>query len=305
MGREQWRERAKQVLDGISMHFDFPMSRLTTFKIGGPLDLLLEPVDLEQVQKSLSFCQEEELPWMVVGLGSNLLVRDKGIRGVGIKLSGSLAEWSVNGTEVLSGAGVTLSDLAKSTACSGLSGLEFACGIPGSVGGAVFMNAGAYDGEMSNVIRKVLAYDTEQGLIWHGDSDLNFGYRFSRFQQEPTRLILKASLQLKTASRDQAEARVAELTCKRSSSQPLEMPSAGSVFRRPEGYFVGPLITEAGLKGYSIGGAQVSTKHAGFIVNTGNATAADVLGLIAHIQKTVKDQSGVDLIPEYRVIGEE
>ncbi|MCL6590726.1 MAG: UDP-N-acetylmuramate dehydrogenase [Firmicutes bacterium] len=299
-----WRAKAETALSGLKLTRDLPMSKFTTYKIGGPLDLLVEPSNLEELQRTLSFCQEEQIPWVILGLGSNLLVRDKGIRGIGIKLAGEYAVWEATGTQATAGAGVALADLAKQTAGLGLSGLEFACGIPGSVGGAIFMNAGAYDGEMAQVVTEVQAYIPNQGLSLFSPPELQFGYRHSRFQQEPG-IILKATLQLKACDREASKAKIRELTCKRESSQPLDLPSAGSVFRRPEGYFVGPLITEAGLRGYSIGGAQVSLKHSGFIVNTGTATAQDVLDLIAHIQQTVKAKFGVDLTPEYRILGEE
>lgn len=299
-----WRERALSMLQGIKMIPDFPMSELTTFKIGGPVDLLIEPENIEQLIQTVQFCKAEHVVWMVVGLGSNLLVRDKGIRGIAIKLSGEFAEWKIEGIKVSSGAAVSLSELAKATACAGLSGLEFACGIPGTVGGAVYMNAGAYDGEISQVLTKAMVFDLQEGLIEYNKLDFDFGYRHSRFQAVE-QIILRAEFELEAVAPESAQGRVAELTCKRESKQPLELPSAGSVFRRPEGYYVGPLLEQAGLKGYTIGGAQVSNKHAGFIVNIGGATAQDVLDLISHIQRTIKEQYGVDLVPEVRVVGEE
>jgi UDP-N-acetylmuramate dehydrogenase len=299
-----WRTKAETTLSGLKLTRDLPMSQLTTYKIGGPLDLLVEPSNLAELERTLSFCRDEKIPWVILGLGSNLLVRDKGIRGIGIKLAGEFVTWEANGTQITVGAGVTLADLAKRTAELGLSGLEFACGIPGSVGGAIFMNAGAYDGEMAQVVTEVQAYLPEQGLIRFSTPELQFGYRHSRFQHDPG-IILKVILQLQSFDREASQAKIRELTCKRENSQPLDLPSAGSVFKRPQGYFVGPLITEAGLRGHSIGGAQVSTKHSGFIVNTGSATARDVLDLIAHIQQVIKAKYGVDLIPEYRILGEE
>ena len=282
------------------------MAKLTTFKIGGPLDLLVEPENLDDLRRVLTFCRDQEITWLIIGRGSNLLVRDKGIRGIGIRLAGSFVEWEADETRVTAGAGVILTDLAKGTACLGLTGLEFACGIPGTVGGAVFMNAGAYDGEMSRVITIVEAFDAlTMELIRFTSAELEFGYRHSRFQKESKLVVTSLTLQLQRSDPEDANHKITELTCRRENSQPLDMPSAGSVFRRPEGYFVGTLITEAGLRGFAIGGAQVSTKHGGFIVNKGNATAADVLALIKHIQKVIKERAGVELIPEYRIIGEE
>ncbi len=299
-----WQKNALQVLNGIKMRVDFPMAELTTFKIGGSIDLLVEPTEIEELARVLDFCKNEGIDWFVMGLGSNLLVSDKGIRGVGIKLQGSFAEWSANQEIVTAGAGVVLGDLSKGTACLGLAGLEFACGIPGSVGGAVFMNAGAYDGEMANVLSRVAAYSLETGLVWYEKTELELGYRHSRFQNSQ-QIIVWAEMKLHQIQAETAEAKIAELTCQRESKQPLKMPSAGSVFRRPEGYFVGPLIEQAGLKGFRIGGAQVSEKHAGFIVNAGGATAQDVLDLITHIQKVILEKNGVQLVPEIRVVGEE
>jgi UDP-N-acetylmuramate dehydrogenase len=299
-----WQEKAKVDLEGIKRRFMVPMSELTTFKIGGPLDLLVEPENVEELQQIINFCRSEQLPWIVLGLGSNLLVRDKGIRGVGIKLAGIFTTCEIKGMEVNVGAGMALADLAKKTACNGLSGLEFACGIPGTVGGAVYMNAGAYDGEMAGVITKVQSIDPDQGVVSCRKKELNMGYRFSQFQKNH-QIITSVAMQLEITWKENAEAKITELTCQRASKQPLEMPSAGSVFRRPSGYFVGPLIEQSGLKGFSIGGAQVSPKHAGFIVNTGGATSHDVLDLIQHVQKIVREKHGVELIPEIKIIGEE
>ncbi len=299
-----WREKARQELAGIRMTPDYPMSELTTFKIGGPLDLLIEPSDITQLERAIAFCSHENVPWIVVGLGSNLLVRDKGVRGAGIRLIGEFLQWQSDGTRVSAGAGVSLADLARGTAELGLAGLEFACGIPGSVGGAVFMNASAYDGEISQVLTAAEAYRPGLGLARFTAAELKLGYRFSRFHEESA-VISQAEFALRPADRGSIAARITDLTCQRQAKQPLELPSAGSTFRRPAGHYVGPLIEKAGLKGYAIGGAQVSLKHAGFIVNTGNASAADVLGLIDHIQRVIRDNDGVDLILEVRVIGEE
>jgi UDP-N-acetylmuramate dehydrogenase len=301
-----WQEKAQTALSGINRAWNVPMSQLTTFKIGGPLDLLVEPQNVDELGRIIRFCRDENVPWLVIGLGSNLLVRDKGIRGVGIKLGGEFALWEAAGDRIKAGAAVVLADLAKETACRGFTGLEFACGIPGSTGGAIFMNAGAYDSEMSRIVASVDAFDTRHGqLISYQNAELDFGYRHSRFQNEPESIITSVILQLRDSDAQSTTEKITELTCRRESTQPLDMPSAGSVFRRPEGYFVGPLINEAGLKGFSIGGAQVSEKHSGFIVNQGNATAADVLALIAHIRQAIKERVGVDLNPEYRIVGEE
>jgi UDP-N-acetylmuramate dehydrogenase len=299
-----WQQKALEALKDIKIGLDYPMAQLTTFKIGGPVDLLAEPVDVNQLQRVVQFCQTEQLPWMVLGLGSNLLVRDKGIRGVAIKLGGEFSKWTADGNRISAGAAVPLADLSKATVALGLSGLEFACGIPGSVGGAVFMNAGAYDGELSLMVARAQAFVPEQGLIWYDRDALQFGYRRSRFQAEK-QVAVKVVFELQPGAASEIGAKIADLTCKRETRQPLELPSAGSVFRRPEGFYVGPLIEQAGLKGYRIGDAQVSVKHAGFIVNVGAATAQDVLDLIKHIRTVVQARHGVDLTPEIKVIGEE
>jgi UDP-N-acetylmuramate dehydrogenase len=299
-----WQEKAEVVLGGMTKRFMVPMAELTTFKIGGPLDLLVEPENVVELQQIMGFCLSEQLPWMALGLGSNLLVRDKGIRGVGLKLSGIFTACEVKEITVRAGAGMALADLAKQSACLGLSGLEFACGIPGTIGGAVYMNAGAYGGEMAQVVTKVQSFDPVQGLVWYEKQDLNMGYRLSRFQ-ENHQIITEVELQLTKAAKETTEAKISELTCQRESKQPLDNPSAGSVFRRPVGHFVGPLIEQSGLKGFAIGGAQVSTKHAGFIINTGGATSRDVLDLIRYVQKVVQEKQGVELIPEIKIIGEE
>ena len=300
-----WQEKAREKLGDLKLSFDKPMAELTTFKIGGPVDLLVEPNNTAELEKTLDFCLVNNFPWLLIGSGSNLLVRDGGIRGVGIRLSGEFNRWQIKGTIVNAGAGVPLAKLAEGTAERGLTGLEFACGIPGTVGGGVYMNAGAYNGEISQVVTRVQAIRGGEGLYWSEKADLNLGYRFSRYQREPDSVITRVEFSLNREKPELTRARVSELTSCRESKQPLEMPSAGSVFRRPEGYYVGPLIEEAGLKGFAIGGAQVSLKHAGFIVNTGNATACDVLSLIEHIRKVIQRRNGVDLKPEIKVVGED
>lgn len=300
-----WQKKAREDLAGLKLSFEKSMAELTTFKIGGPVDLLVEPNNPAELERVLDFCLANDLPWLIIGSGSNLLVRDGGIRGIGIKLSGEFCEWEIKETMISAGAGVSLAKLAKEAAERGLSGLEFACGIPGTVGGGVYMNAGAYNGEISQVVTRVQAVRAGKGIFWLEKDELNFAYRSSRFQRETGEVITRVEFSLIREEADLTRSRINEYTCLRESKQPLELPSAGSVFRRPQGYYVGPLIEEAGLKGFTIGGAQVSPKHAGFIVNTGGATARDVLSLIAHIQKVVKARNGVDLIPEIKIVGSE
>lgn len=281
------------------------MAELTTFRLGGPVDALAEPETPEELAAVVEFLEQAEVPWMVLGLGSNLIVKDGGIRGAVIRLGKPFArlEMTREGL-VLAGAAISLSDLSKEVGEAGLSGMEFAVGIPGSLGGAVFMNAGAYDGEMSQVVRGVDAYVTGHGLVSYQGDELCFGYRQSCLQAGK-RIALAVRLQLIPGDKDAVLAKMADLTLRRETKQPLEMASAGSVFKRPSGYFAGGLIEGAGLKGFRIGGAQVSPKHAGFIVNTGDATAKDVLQLIETVQKRVYEHSGQWLETEVRVVGED
>lgn len=281
-----------------------PMSRHTTFKIGGPADCLLLPASLKETQKILALVKAYGLPLTRLGNGSNMLVRDKGIRGVVVKFGKPMSAIRCEGTRIIAGAGALLKDVAECAAAHGLAGLEYACGIPGSIGGAIFMNAGAYDGEMKHVADVVRAVDEEGNLHEFSRQELDLSYRHSVFQTNGE-TICEIELQLQAGDEQAIRARIADFTARRESRQPLDMPSAGSTFKRPEGYFAGTLIDQTGLKGLTIGGAQVSTKHAGFVVNAGGATAADVVNLIHEVQRRVKEQHGVELYPEVRMLGEE
>ena len=277
----------------ILLHEDEPMSKHTTFKIGGPAELLCELKTNNVVVKALNKARELGIKPFVMGNGSNLLVDDCGIPGVVFKITG--ASWYVKENTILVDAGTPLIKVATVAKRMGLTGLEFAYGIPGTLGGAVYMNAGAYDGEMSHIVESV-TYADEQGLIKKiNGGDCEFGYRTSFFKKNPGLVILSANLKLEYGEVADIDAKMSDFMNRRKEKQPLEFPSAGSVFKRPEGHFAGALIEKCGLKGYSIGGAQVSRKHAGFIVNKGNATCDDVLKLIAHIQKTVLDECGVEM----------
>ncbi len=284
--------------------FDEPMSRHTTFQIGGPADILVVPNSVEEIIKVLRYCQEMKLMLFVFGLGSNILVRDKGIRGVVLKLGEGLKTISIKGNQVEAEAGVRVSQLCRVVAREGLSGLEFAEGIPGSLGGAVVMNAGAYEGEMKDVLSSVQAVNLKGELFEFNPEQMQFGYRSSIFQTCEY-IVLSARLDLKTADPEDIFATMKDYAWRRREKQPLDMPSAGSTFKRPSGFFVGPLLEQLGLKGFQIGGAQVSTKHAGFIVNAGKATADDVLRLIAYIQEKARQNMGVELHPEVKLVGEE
>lgn len=299
----KYRELFKDIYSENQIEFNANMSEHIYFKVGGPADVLLVPNTKEQLVKTIKVCKENNIPYYVIGNGSNLLVKDGGMRGVVIKLTEINKISSSNG-KITAETGALLKDVSKEALDNNLTGLEFACGIPGSIGGAVFMNAGAYNGEIKDVIESAEVLTQDGEIVTYNKEELNLGYRTSRVMKENA-IVLEAVFALENGDHEKIKARVDDLTEKRESKQPLEYPSAGSTFKRPEGYFAGKLIQDAGLKGYSIGGAAVSEKHSGFVINKGNATAKDVLDLIAHIQKEVKKQFGVDLYPEVRIIGEE
>lgn len=280
-----------------------PMNRHTTFRIGGPADYFLLPSTAEEVKKILEICKEKELPYFILGNGSNLLVSDEGYCGVIIQLYRNYGGITVEGTNIRAGAGALLSQIASAAKNASLTGFEFAGGIPGTLGGAVVMNAGAYGGEMKDVLKEVSVM-TEQGEIMTIPAEkLEMGYRTSLVKKAGY-LVLEAVISLKAGDVEEIKAIMKDLTEKRVSKQPLEYPSAGSTFKRPEGYFAGKLIMDAGLRGYQVGGAQVSEKHCGFVINKGNATAADVCGLMKDVQEKVQEQFGVTLEPEVKFLGE-
>lgn len=272
-----------------------PMSKHTSFKIGGNADVYIKVNNLSKLSTILKECQDSDVDYMLLGNGSNLLVSDDGIRDVVIRLDGDFRKITlVDDTTIFCGAGATLAYLCKFALNCGLSGLEFAWGIPGTVGGAVFMNAGAYDGEMKDVVHSV-SHISPIGEIGRIEKDnLIFGYRTSVYRSN-NMIITGVTLKLKKGNPDEIRAKMDDYMSRRSTKQPLEYPSAGSVFKRPEGNFAGALIEQCGLKGKTCGGAQVSEKHAGFIINKSNATAKDVRDLISEIQKTVSDKTGYNL----------
>ena len=298
-----YKDLFKDIYSEDSIKVNEPMKNHISFKVGGPADILLEPSDEVQVIKSIEICRDNNIPYIVVGNGSNLLVKDGGIRGVVIKLSG-LNSIKVEGNYITSGAGAILKEVSDVALENSLTGFEFASGIPGSVGGAVFMNAGAYDGEMKNIINSVNVLDKDGNIVTLSKEKLEFGYRTSNVKTEGY-IVISAQFELQLGDKVKIKNRIDELTQKREEKQPLEYASAGSTFKRPEGYFAGKLIQDAGLKGFTIGGAAVSQKHSGFVINTGNATAQDVLDVIKHVQDEVKNQFGVELKTEVRIIGED
>lgn len=276
----------------------------TTFKIGGPADLFVEPTTMAELSFALRTIHEFDVPVTIIGCGSNILVKDGGIRGAVVSVRHMTQIMDCNDNVLCIGSGYMLKDASEFAWENGLTGLEFAIGIPGTLGGAVFMNAGAYDGEMSHVVTAVRAVDFQGNIKEYDASHLDFGYRHSVFHDNHE-AIGEVIMTLKPGDKNVIKARMDELTEKRESKQPLEFASAGSTFKRPPGYFAGTLIEQTGLKGLSVGDAQVSHKHAGFVINTGSASAKDVLDLIAEVQRRVYDQHGVHLEPEVRMIGED
>lgn len=279
------------------------MKEHINFKVGGPADILLMPRKVEQIVESIKICKDNNIPYFIIGNGSNLLVKDGGIRGAVIKLT-ELKAMQVNETEIKADCGVMLKELSDKALENSLTGLEFSCGIPGTVGGAVFMNAGAYNGEIKNVIKEAQVITGGGEIVTLSKDELELGYRTSKVMKDNS-IVINATFQLEKGNKKEVKETIDDLTQRREEKQPLEYPSAGSTFKRPEGYFAGKLIQDSGLKGYSIGGAAVSSKHSGFVINKGNATAKDILDLIAYIQKEVKRQFGVELHPEVRIIGED
>ncbi len=271
-----------------------PMAGHTTFRIGGPADCLLQIENEEQLKKVLRYLILVEEPYFVLGNGSNLLVSDHGYHGVILQIGRKMNGIQVDGCQITAQAGAPLSLVAKTAQEHGLAGLEFASGIPGTVGGGVVMNAGAYDGEMSQVVTQVGVVSREGESMEFDNSTMEFGYRTSALRNNSF-TVTSVTFRLKPGEKDRIQARMDELMAKRKEKQPLEYPSAGSVFKRPEGYFAGKLIMDAGMRGYQTGGARVSDKHCGFIVNAGNATAQDVLDVICEIRERVKERFGVDL----------
>lgn len=275
----------------------------TTFRIGGPADVLVQVGEEEQLEKVLAWCRESGRPWILLGRGSNVLVDDAGFRGTVILLDGTLAQIEVRGDQITAGAGASLARIARTALEHELTGMEYAAGIPGTLGGAVYMNAGAYGGEIGRTVSSIRYLDRE-GIHEIGPEEAGFEYRSSRFMRENA-IVLGAEMTLQPGDRQAIMDRMQELAEQRKSKQPLEYPSAGSMFKRPEGFFAGKLIQDAGLAGYSVGGAQVSEKHCGFVINRGNATAKDVRELVRQVADRVEQTFGVRLEPEVRYLSQE
>ena len=279
-----------------------PMKNHTTFKIGGPAQYYVTPESVTQIQEVVSLCRDMNIPLHVIGNGSNILVGDDGVDGVVLALFNTFSDYEIKDNVITAQAGMSLIKLAVIALREGLTGLEFASGIPGSVGGAVYMNAGAYDGQMKDVVTSVTVLDEAGNIRILGRDELDMGYRTSAVAKN-NMIVLQVVIELKYGDKEQIKDRMNQLSELRKQKQPLEYPSAGSTFKRPEGYFAGKLIADAGLKGYSIGGAAVSEKHAGFVVNMGGATAKDVVELTDYIKKRIIEQFGVTLELEIKKIG--
>lgn len=287
---------------GIDIQENIPLSRYSFTETGGPAQFLAFPKSLAELQDLLAAAEEEQLPITVIGNASNLIISDKGIKGLVIILT-KMHQIKVTGDKVTAEAGARIIDTSFAAGKAGLSGLEFAAGIPGSVGGAVFMNAGAYGGETKDCLETATVLTEDGQLKTYSNAELQFSYRHS-LVQETKEIVVSAVFALKKGDREAILDEMNYLNALRKYKQPLEYPSCGSVFKRPTGYFVGPMLIKAGLQGKQIGGAQVSMKHAGFIVNKGGATATDYLNLIHYIQKTIKEKYGIDLHTEVRIIGD-
>ena len=281
-----------------------PMSKHTTFRIGGPAQYFVTPQSTEELAQVILLCNAEKVPYFMLGHGSNLLVSDKGMRCVVIQLYNNFARFSIKGDRVYAQAGVMLCKLGNAIKEAGLTGFEFAAGIPGTLGGAVMMNAGAYGGEMKDIVEYVQLMDRDGNLFEKSGEEMDFSYRHSIVEDE-NYIVLGATLKLEPGDMEAISERMEELAVARKTKQPLEFPSAGSTFKRPEGYFAGKLIMDAGLRGYQVGGAQVSEKHCGFVINKGGATAKDVLQLVEDVRNKVYEKFQVELEPEVKMVGEE
>ena len=297
---KQWLDSVTEAMPELVIRTEEPMSKHTTFRIGGAAEVFAAP-DARELPQLLAMAKGADVPVTVIGNGSNLLVGDRGIAGLVIEIGERMSEVRIEGTILVAGAGALLSKAAQTAAAAGLGDLEFAAGIPGSVGGAVVMNAGAYGGEMKDVLQSVKVLTEEGELLSLAAAELELGYRHSCVPERKY-IVVEATMELSAKPEEEIRACMAELRAKRVEKQPLEYPSAGSTFKRPEGYYAAALIDQCGLKGLTVGGAQVSEKHAGFVINRGSAACADVTALMAEIQRRVKAQTGVELEPEVRVI---
>jgi len=297
-------KRLREFIPSERILLNEPMKKHTSFKIGGPADIMVLPASEEEIVHALKVCKDTSVPFFIMGNGSNLLVRDKGIRGVVIKISENYSEIEIEGTNIRAQSGVLLSTLSRAAVRNSLKGLEFASGIPGTLGGAITMNAGAYGGEIKDAVVSVRCIDSNGNIHILQKEDMKFGYRTSLIQTTDL-IVSEVNMELEYGDQQESLDLMAELARRRREKQPLAYPSAGSTFKRPVGYYAGKLIQDCGLKGLRIGDAQISELHAGFIINLGNATAQNVIDLIKKVQEIIYDKYGVEMVPEVRIVGEE
>ncbi|MBQ9030664.1 MAG: UDP-N-acetylmuramate dehydrogenase [Parasporobacterium sp.] len=304
--RQEITEKIRKIAGDANVRVDEPMKDHTTMQVGGPAALFVTPGSEQEIVRILKLLKEERIPWYVLGNGSNVICRDEGYDGVILCLSGRFKGYEAKETEdgtvqVTVKAGTDNKEFAKEMADAGYAGFEFASGIPGSLGGATTMNAGAYDGEMKQIVQAVRILDPDGQIVLKSAEEMEFSYRHS-LVSDGRSIVLETILALHRDEPAKIRERIADLTARREEKQPLEYPSCGSTFKRPEGYFAGKLISDAGLKGFRLGGAQVSEKHAGFVINREHASAKDVLDLVEHIQRTVKESQGVTLECEIKIL---
>lgn len=301
--RQEFETRLFHTIDKEKIYVNEKMEKHTTFRIGGPADYFVMPSDVTDVKAVIELCEQEKVPYYVVGNGSNLLVGDKGFRGVIIQIAGNMNQLQADGEVITAQAGCSLAQIAGKALDEELAGFEFAAGIPGTLGGAVRMNAGAYGGEIKDVLESAVVLTREGKVMELSANEMEFGYRTSIIERTGW-TILGGKIRLHKGKREEIKAVMDDLREKRVSKQPLEYPSAGSTFKRPKGYFAGKLIQDAGLRGFRVGGACVSEKHSGFVINIDHATADDVVSLMEQVDEKVRAQFGVGLEPEVRRIGE-
>lgn len=295
-------EDIEKIVGIENIYYNIPMKELTTFKIGGKADVIVNPKTPSQIQALVMYAKKNNIPYTILGNGSNILVSDNGIEGLVIRIADNYGEIKVNKDTIVADSGALLSKVANAAYKNNLTGLEFASGIPGTIGGAMVMNAGAYGGEMKDVVEKVTVLDKDGAIFELSNADMDFSYRTSAVKKHGL-VVLQVVMKLKQGESENIKALMDDYKERRVTKQPLSYPSAGSTFKRPEGHFAGKLIEDCGLKGYTVGGAQVSEKHGGFVINIGNATCKDVLTLINDVKQVVKEKTGVELEPEVLLIG--
>ncbi|MDY2794806.1 UDP-N-acetylmuramate dehydrogenase [Peptostreptococcus porci] len=294
----------KDIIDENSIFVDESMKKHISFKVGGPADVLVRPKTEDEIKDIFSFLNDNNIPFLVKGNGSNILIKDGGFRGVVIEIADNFSSFEIVGDDMIIQTGALLSSIGRAAMENNLTGFEFASGIPGTLGGALAMNAGAYGGEMKNIVKSVRLMDEKGKIVEFTNEEMEFGYRHSILSDRKM-IAISAVISLKNGKFDKIKEKMEDLAYQRRTKQPLEYPSAGSTFKRPDGYFAGKLIQDSNLKGASMGGAMVSEKHSGFVINYNNATATDIINLIEHIKSTVYDQQGVRLEEEVKILGED